>query len=367
MIAHADVNTPAPEQTQPEKEFIGYLHAFRGVAILSIMGAHAWSGIGFASGVQEREPDYVWLYATTEALFHGTTLFFALISGVLFTRVLRGMSWKKFFLSKLVNVILPYIVVSTVLTAMAWPEIMKWARTQNVPVDFPTVLAQNLATGQAEFHLWYIPVLAVMFLLTPLLDRLLRLHNGALVLVLAALPLVVSRTVYPDLLSVKSLVYFLGAYSFGMYLGERLDRMISFVATYRTGLLIVFLVSLTVNFLLFRWEYVPVEFVSRQQVVVYVNKITAALLLLQWLHARGEHIPIALKMLGTYAFALYFVHFSFMWRMVGPLIDWFPHLDTKQVAVVGLGLYALATAASLLLGMGLKRLCGRHSRILIGV
>lgn len=354
------------------KEFIGYLHAFRGIAILSIMGAHAWSGLGWLSGAQDHDPDYIWLYATTESLFHGTTLFFALISGILVTRVLRGMPWKKFYKNKFNHVILPYIVVSAALTAIAWPEISKWiqAHPDSIGVPyvfaFPLVLFHQLATGQAEVHLWYIPVLTVLFLLTPLLEYLLRIRNGVLVVVLAAVPLMVSRTVYPNLLSPQTMVYFLGAYGLGMYLGERLDDMLAFVQRYRFELLLVFAASLAVNFLLFRWGYVPTGLTSMQQVVVYINKISAALLLLQWLHGRGERIPTFLYTLGTYAFSLYFLHFTLMWQLSTALSKWQPHLSVPDVALAGLAVYLLGAGAALLLSMGLKKLFGRYSRMAIG-
>ena len=86
--------------------YLTYLHGFRGVAILAIIGAHAWSVLG-SFGAQETNPDYIWLYSVTETLFHGATLFFALISGLLYSRVLSGKSWGTFFRNKGANVILP--------------------------------------------------------------------------------------------------------------------------------------------------------------------------------------------------------------------------------------------------------------------
>jgi hypothetical protein len=59
-------------------DYLAYLHGFRGAAILCIIGAHAWSILGFLSGAQEKNPDYIWLYASSETLFHGSTLFFGL-------------------------------------------------------------------------------------------------------------------------------------------------------------------------------------------------------------------------------------------------------------------------------------------------
>lgn len=74
-----------------------YLHRFRGIAVLAIMGAHAWSVLGFLSGAETQLLHYIWLSAITETLFHGSTLFFALISGILYARVLRGRSWDRFY------------------------------------------------------------------------------------------------------------------------------------------------------------------------------------------------------------------------------------------------------------------------------
>ena len=357
---------PAPT-ARPARAFLGHLHAFRGVAILSIMGAHAWSGLGYASGLQQRDPGYIWLYATTEALFHGTTLFFALISGVLYARVLRGMPWRKFFVGKLKHVVLPYIVVSTALTALYWPEIVAWTQAQKLPpVDFPTVWARNLVRGEADLQFWYIPVLVAMFALTPLLEQLLRWRRGGGLMLLAALPLVVSRTPYPELLSLQTLVYFLGAYALGMVLGDRLDDTMQAVRAHRPALWAVFGATLAANWLLFFWAYVPGAVFSAQQFVVYLNKLSAALLLLQGLHALGERIPALLHTLGTYAFTLYFVHLAIMWTLGSQLIARVPGLTTPQAAVAGVVLYGVATVGSLGLGIGLRRLLGRHSRLVIG-
>jgi peptidoglycan/LPS O-acetylase OafA/YrhL len=103
-----------------------------------------------------------------------------------------------------------------------------------------------------------------------------------------------------------------------------------------------------------------------QQVVVYLNKISAALLLLQWLHECGERIPKFLYTLGTYAFSLYFLHFTFMWQLSSGLTKWQPHLSVPEVALGGAAVYLLGAGAALLLSMGLKKLFGRYSRMVIG-
>ena len=347
-------------------DYLAWLHSFRGFAILCIVGAHAWSMLGFTSGAETRLPDYIWLYATTETLFHGSTLFFALISGLLYTRVLRGKPWRSFFTSKWTNVVLPYAFITLLLTALAWPEYLAYGKANNIEFFFPRELLTNIASGRAQVHLWYIPVLCVLFALTPLLDLLLKFRNGVIVMLLSLLPLVVSRTTYPDLLSSQSIIYFLGAYAFGMILGERLQLMLTLVERH-FGLLLALLVISTIgNFLLFMWDYVPVGLTSSHQSVVYIQKLTLALVVLDLLHQRGLRQSRILGVLGTYSFSLYFLHLTPIWMLSEAFGKQFPDATLPSLALGGLLIYLLSIAACLLLSMGLRRMLGRHSRMLIG-
>ena len=87
-----------------EKGFLSEIHAFRGLAILAIVGAHTWSFLIFWTGaLDDALKPVFWL---TESLFHGSTLYFAIISGILFQKILINKSWQSFYQSKLTNVVL---------------------------------------------------------------------------------------------------------------------------------------------------------------------------------------------------------------------------------------------------------------------
>jgi surface polysaccharide O-acyltransferase-like enzyme len=348
-----------------KSDYLAYLHAFRGIAILAIIGAHAWSVLG-TFGSQQNDPNYIWLYSATETLFHGSTLFFALISGLLYTRVLRGKSWGAFFRSKAANVILPYVLLTILLTALSWPEYLAYGKANNITFYFPEELSKNIAFGQAQTHLWYIPVLAVLFVCTPLLAQMLKPGRGIGLLLLGLVPLVVSRTPFPQLISWQSLVFFLGAYAFGMYLGDRLDTLLAFVKRHLQALLVLLLAFTAADFLLFRWEYVASGFTSLHQSVVYSQKMLAAALILYGLHAYEERLPSGLMTLGTYAFSLYFLHFTFIWLLSQSFAERVPDASVPILAVAGLGIYALSIACSLLLAFLIRKLLGRYSRYLIG-
>lgn len=280
--------------------------------------------------------------------------------------MLRARPWTAFYRSKLTHVLLPYVLLSVPMTMLGWPPGPEYGMAGGFTSRFPGALAHNLLTGGAQTHLWYIPVLTVLFLLTPLLNALLKQGKDNVVLLLALMPLVVSRSVYPDLLSLASLCYFLGAYAFGMYLGERLDAMRTFVSRHLGALLAVYVACAAANFLLILWGFVPDGSISAHQSVVYCQKLLEAALILHALHAREDRLPKLLGVLGTYAFSLYFLHITFMWALSHALISLTPVNGIGTVIVYSLAIYALSIVLSVLLSMAVRRMTGRYSRMLIG-
>jgi peptidoglycan/LPS O-acetylase OafA/YrhL len=347
-------------------DYLSFLHGFRGIAILAIIGAHAWSVLGVVSGAMDKNPDFIWLYSSTETLFHGSTLFFALISGILYSRVLQGKPWGTFFKNKAANVIAPYALLTLLLTSLSWPQYLEYGKANNITFFFPEELSKNLVFGQSQTHLWYIPVLAVLFLATPVLSALQKPGKGIGLLLVALMPLVVSRSPFPDLISWKTVGFFLGAYAFGIYLGGRLEAMLAFVKRHLSAMLCVLLAFTVLNFLLFRWEYVAAGFTSLHQSVVYTQKLLAALLILYALHAYEAKLPNALMVLGTYSFSLYFLHFTFIWLLSETYVKHAPDIGLSNQIIGGLLIYVLSIAGSLLLSLLIRKLLGRYSRYLIG-
>lgn len=309
---------------------------------------------------------YIWLTAVTGTLFHGSTLFFALISGILFTRVLYTRSWTSFFKSKLTYVLLPYLLISILLTLLGWPPGPEYGMAGGFTPQFPEVLARNLLFGSSQTHLWYIPILTILFLLTPLLYFLLKRGKSSSILLLALMPLIVSRSIYPDLLSLKSICFFLGAYAFGMYLGERLDAMFTLVRNHLGMLLAIYMAFATSNFLLFFWGYVPNGFTSLHQSIVYFQKLLETMLILYALHVYEDRLPKLLNIMGTYSFSIYFLHFTFILALPYALIRLVPITSIGMVIVCSLAIYTLSILLSVLLSMAVRQLSGKYSRMLIG-
>lgn len=349
------------------KNFVPHLHAFRGFAILTIVAAHCWSLLLFSDQFAAIAAKNT-LFAITETLFHGSTLYFALISGLLFSLVLRSKGWTAFFRSKALNVLMPYAIVSLFFLGAFWPMYVQWFESQGLPTSFPIAYLDGLLKGTIMLPFWYIPILMVLYVLTPVIDGLLRDKRWSwLAGALALLPLAVSRTTYPDLLSVQTVVYFLGAYTLGMLVGMQYREVLNYIGRFRQLLWVATVGCSLVVLLFFLNEYEPTGRYSVVQTLVYIQKLSIGVLTLYYFSRNESALPKVLFVLGSYAFAIYFLHFfmvNVVFQAVLALSD--GKANGLSASVGGLFMLIAGTALSLLFSWLLKRLFRSKSRMIIG-
>jgi surface polysaccharide O-acyltransferase-like enzyme len=343
--------------------YIHHLHAFRGLAILTIVGAHVWSFSIFWTGGLNR-PGLDPLFAVTETLFHGSTLYFALLSGLLFSQILQGRGWWRFFRGKFYHVVMPYVVMSLLITVLFW----EYTVAQNPGAEFIQTLVGGLVMGKASIHLWYMPVLFVLFALTPLIAKLMVSRWGlCLLFLLMVAPLWVSRSPFPDFIRWPTFIYFAGAYAVGMVAGAYYQQVQSWLARYWQGLLLLALMTSVGIFLGYGGQESPHGLFSARQSLVYVQKLSVAFLSLRLLSVFEARLPRWLSTLGDYAFAVYFLHVIVIGYMIDWGLDW---LQAYRSAVVigGFGFACLMASVTLsMLTAWLVRMAfGRHSRKLVG-
>ncbi|XOV78845.1 MAG: acyltransferase family protein [Aestuariibacter sp.] len=350
----------------PQPNFIPHLHAFRGFAILTIIAAHAWSFPIFWTG-QLDSTGLTWLFHITETLFHGSTLYFAIISGLLFSIILKNKSWREFYRSKLLNVMLPFCIITLLMTSINWSYAIEQA-----PKDLPLALQfgfsvlRNIVTGQAMIQYWYIPVLAFLFVMTPLLVYLDQRHRWLFIAIVLS-PLVISRSGFPDFLQPQSFAYFLGAYALGMYVGSRYQQFLNWVARYKIAITIIAMATTIIIACLFSWQYQPSGVYSVLQTLVYVQKFAVFSLMVYWLSLRESSLPNWLMQLGTYSFAIYFLHVFFMWPFINATNTLLTEYRMVEV-VAPLGILNLiwSVVISMLVTWLIKLISGKYSRCLVG-
>jgi len=361
----------APPSAARPPTFLGHVHAFRAFAIVSVVAVHAFAGWLFFIGPQAAAaPDLQIVSRLTETLFHDATIYFALISGLLYSKVLHARGGAAFARGKALNVLLPYLVMTTIFTGLDWSPQAGWS--VGVPEAQPYLKAwlMNVVSGQAIFVFWYLPVLLALFGLTPWLHRAVsgnsRRAKAALGLALA-LPLVFSRT--GTVVSLSSILFFAAPYCFGLWLGEGYEAKLAMLARWRAALLAVALVSsVPICGLIVPGDESPAApFFSPLEGLFYVQKMAVALWVLLGLRALDDSLPPWVSRLADASFAIYFVHIPVLLCVVPWVLRQIPAGAGWPVHVgVMAALCAFTLAASLALVRILQTLLGRRSRWLVG-
>jgi surface polysaccharide O-acyltransferase-like enzyme len=297
--------------------YLHYVHSFRGFAILNIVAIHAFANAQFyltAGNLDTKAP----IYAFSEMLFHDATIYFALISGLLFSAILRPRGYRRFFQSKLSNVLAPYVFCTAVFSAVVFEmDGSGILSIQESLSNYMKSLPNNLILGQAQFTFWYIPVLLALFLLTPLFDKAATAKSNMFVvfLLIALLPLVVSRPQFvPDVsqVSLAAVIYFAGAYTIGIFAGYRLQDSHAFVERYKF-VFVALAISASAAIVVLQFNGIDrFGSFSVLETLYYIQKLSIAAIVLYWLYGKGTSQPKWLTHFAQSAFSIYFLHAFYM-------------------------------------------------------
>ena len=350
--------------------FLKYLHSFRGFAILNIVVIHA---IGFAVYEVSKDPKYP-VSVANELLFHNSTIYFALISGLLYTAILKKKGYAKFFISKLKYVVIPYVFITMLYTVFDIGKSGLFVVRDNF-TDYLNILPRNFIYGKAIFVLWYIPVLIFLYLVTPLLDYIISNKNWGkwLMIFIICIPFLVGRDelmeLYKsDFLSFRNMIYFTGAYAAGMYLADNLVERILYIQSKKYILWIV--VVLTSGIILFATlnDYDKIGMFSVLSCFYYIQKLAISFLTLLFFKNLGEKQPKWLMTIATDAFAIYFLHILFFIIFI-PDLGYFTFIHTiaqYSSVLAGAVLLLLSVSSSMIVVWILKKIIGNYSRMIVG-
>jgi peptidoglycan/LPS O-acetylase OafA/YrhL len=345
---------------------IYHLHAFRAFAIMSIVAVHALGfGVNIASAELKATPAMTALNAAGQALFHGGTLYFALISGLLYPIALRAKGLVRFFSSKAVNVVAPYVFMTLLLEAFEWHPGRGLFLVEQSFWSYLAHAGDALLTGSGSFQFWYLPILLGLYLATPAIDWLVKERSRLPILVLLLVaPLVLTRT--GSVVSAQSYVYFLGAYALGMLIGADYGAAAAKIRKLRGALLVSFAAASAALGGLFFADIDMAGPVSLRESAYYAQKISLGLLILDFLRGR-ERDTRWLNPIATHSFPTYFMHVSVIAIVGRTMRAYFGELaNVAEATGLAFALFAAGLGFSVLISMGMKRLLGKRSRFLIG-
>jgi len=360
------------QKNQP-KQFLGYLHNFRGFAIINIVAIHAVVFAFLGASNFNFNPNNP-IAIANEILFHNATIYFAVISGILFSAVLKSKGYEAFYIGKFKNVILPYLFFTLIFSIFAENSNKPFAILTNF-TDYYHAVIRNFIYGKANFVYWYIPILIFLYLATPLVDYLINLKKIGkyIFLLLLSIPLVVSRIemmelMQSDFLSLQTMLYFLGAYVAGMYIGIDLEKRLAWVKNNFTWLIVITLIT-TIALVYIQLKNIDmIGRVSVRATLYYIQKICVSGIVIILLKNMGERKIFGLHQIAKDGFAIYFLHGFLIFVLIGVLM---PILSFTKIAPFNIFIGAflmlvLSIAVSMLIVFIFRKIFGDKSRMIIG-
>ncbi|MET0243618.1 MAG: acyltransferase [Flavitalea sp.] len=293
------LNQPAemPAPVAKKKEFISYIHYFRGVAICFVVAPHvllAW------------EADSQ-LYKFFRVLWENGTVLFIFIAGYLFQHLSHRFEYKDYLKKKVEGVILPYFIVSIpiIIFRLYGNEYPNYI-TDNHPTFLDWSMGKKLAyfifTGAHMQQLWFIPMIVLYYLLAPVLlwiDRHPKYYW--LILPLVAVSLAVYREPFNEIF--RMFAHFMSVYMFGMFMSRYKNEYLEFAKKYWVAISILAVVTVAVNFYYYPAYNSPLN---------YLQKMSFCLFFIYWLWKLGNHIPKILGSMAELSFGIYFIHYYFI-------------------------------------------------------
>ena len=153
-----------------------------------------------------------------------------------------------------------------------------------------------------------------------------------------------------------------------MLAGEYYDRVRALIAVYLVPLWTTAIGCSAVLVLLYLNEHEPAGLTSISEGLFYVQKLSIAALVLHFFALNEARLPNWLHVLGSYAFAIYFLHMIIVMIAGQALYELGARNYVNPYTAVSGGfiLLLIGITLSLLLSQGLKKLLRAKSRIVIG-
>ncbi len=277
--------------------YLTHLHNFRGVAICGIVGAHALHNFTW------NENSLAFNFFDT--LFNQSSIWFFFIAGFLFQYLSPKFRTLSYYITKLKNVILPYLIMS--IPALYY--FTQMAVQNSVPEGFYdySLLSQIillLVTGKHLAPFWFVPTITIIYAIAPVLLLIDRSKWGYVILLpLLCLSAILGRDGLAMMLDwspyfspLSKAFYLLSVYLMGMFCGKYHKQLLDRMAKYHIAFAILAILAFALNMFDAKTYY------------LFSFKIITSILLVYYLFKMDEIIGNKLKFLGTISFGLFFIH-----------------------------------------------------------
>lgn len=334
----------------PEK-YLNYMNNFRGFVIILIVAVHC---VGSQMLQWSIASD---LRYNLNSLLHGSSIFYIFIAGFLFKFLMAKYEYIDYIGRKLKYVFLPYLIISipAIVDEILSPKVIyaNYEMWEQIFIYY--------FTGVHMAHFWFIPVIMIYYIISPLfvlIDRMkLYFYIVPLFLFVA---IFVPREINPIHNPAISAVHFMGFYLFGMWVSARIDILEKYSNYYWVGIVFSFLV-INLDWIL----NINQEANLITTKFLYVIKFCIlCLTFLAVFKKYDEKIKGAFGYLASNSFGIYFVHNYFIVIFEKILYKSNLKIDGSILSVIIA--IIIVTVLSIAMIGAIKFLVNRNSKYIIG-
>jgi surface polysaccharide O-acyltransferase-like enzyme len=326
--------------------FLGYIHYFRALAILFIVMGHAidifvWNDI--------------YIERTLRILISNGSVLFVFIAGYLFQHLSSKFDAKKYFTTKVKNVITPYFIISipAIVIFTTILERQLWVGFYDNSIFYQ--IGFFYLTGSHLAPLWFIPMISIFYVIAPILVKV-----GNNKTIYFCLPLFIVLSCFVDRgWPFQSFIHFFSAYLLGMYCSKFKEIINPLISRN-------IFIALTFTLLSFFAVY---EFFFMEGTKTYINylqKLSVCIFFMGLFIKFNSYLNSKfISFIADTSFGVFFIH-SYLLSS-GKLLYFNINGEKAEGSLV---LYFIMGISSLLICSLIialiKRVFGKHSKLFVG-
>jgi peptidoglycan/LPS O-acetylase OafA/YrhL len=336
------------------KKFLHSINWFRGVAILFVVLTHMPT-----TGLLDHHNFQYW-----QSFVQNGTAFFIFIAGYLYWHLIDRFHYKQYLLSKIKNVITPYLLIMTVTISLIYLlsifgiNSIDYAKNADYKVQFTQPFLENgflwhyLKGGAINFPLWFIPMISVFFIFSSVIKK---IGDSRFFFCFLFFFLLITFTTERGGWAPHQFIHYLGVWLFGVFCKKN-EAFIYKNATYIS--LLSFIPSLLFVYFKANGDGGLINYSEVQKFFSTLFLLSSLMLL----ESKGIKIK-ALDILAKYSFGIFFIHFYFLIILN---ILFFRILDLAPMELY-FCTFIFTTLGSLFSCWFVKRYLPNYSRTLLGI
>lgn len=342
--------TDTAPPVKPKKEFLGYIHNFRGLIIMFVVAAHVWLDW----------PEDSTTGLLLRVLVENDSVMFVFIAGYLFQFLSKKFTYRNYLWKKTQNVIIPYFIISI-------PILFYRIYTKDfggvIMEAYPDFAQYNVAKqvglyylhGSHMIQLWFVPMVAIFYLLAPMFIKIDKNPKWYYLLIpFFIIAVLVDREALYN--TPRMFVHYIFPYLFGMFASHYRKEFLDFSEKYWKPILAAILVTIVLNIIYDKPYYEKFNFVL---------KVLFCSFFLFVMRKAEKFMPAGLAKVAELSFGIFFVHYYFILaiRMGYPKL--FGH-EVPPTFIHWLVYAVLTIALSIITLLIVKKIFPKKSRLLVG-